>query len=350
MEAWVIGDTAHGRGRLQVCDVHGSTALHWAAAVGDVNAVRYLLNLTGGQDIDIEASRHDGTTPLVRACIEGQEKIVELLVEEGALLECETTRGFTPLIAAVTRGWQEISIFLADSGALIEYRNHLRKTALSWANELLGPEHRVTIKLNDIADKQAAHRGLIQHITLDHFDEVYALVKDGVEHEFNALDTMRTALEKHKSLIIKAEGEIREYSSEITLLQPKLDAKVAAFGKKDQATIEDLEEAVVIEAEVEDLQSITDEYIKKALYNIRFEVSNPSAYPSDNTWTILLEKDIEVLFSFVAAGYVQGQASPLDLGKIGSVTSAAQHRAGCLLQAALLPAGALAFSLLSAFR
>ena len=58
-------------------------------------------------------------------------------------------------------------------------------------------------------------------------------------------------------------------NTEITLLQPKLDAKVAAFGKKDQATIEDLEEAVVIEAEVEDLQSITDEYIKKALYNIR---------------------------------------------------------------------------------
>ena len=245
--------------------MHGSTALHWAAAVGDVNAARYLLNLTGGRDIDVEA-KHDGTSPLVRACIEGQEKIVELLVEEGALLECETSRGYTPLIAAVTRGWQEISIFLADSGALIEYRNHLRKTALAWANELLGPKHRVTIKLNDM---QAAHRGLIQCITLDHFDDVYALVRDGVEHEFNALDTMRKALEKHEALITKAEAEIREYSNEIVVLQPTLDAKVAAFGDKDQATVQDLEEAVVIEAEVEDMQSISNESIKKALYNIR---------------------------------------------------------------------------------
>jgi len=94
----------------------------------------------------------------------------------------------------------------------------------------------------------------------------------------------------------------------------------------------------------------TNADIRMGIYNIRFEVSNPSVYSSDNTWSIRLEKDIEVLFSFVAAGYVQGQESPLDLGKIGSVTSAAQHRAGCLLQAAVMPAGALAFSLLSAFR
>ena len=145
---------------------------------------------------------------------------------------------------------------------------------------MLGPKHHVTIKLNDIADKQAAHRGLIQHITLDHFDEVYELVKDGIEHEFNALETMREELEKHKGLVLKAQSDIHEYSKEIVNLQPTLDAKVAAFGKKDQATVKDLEEATVIEAEVEDLQSISAESIKNALQNIR-------ALPTSQIKTVL---------------------------------------------------------------
>jgi len=58
--------------------------------------------------------------------------------------------------------------------------------------------------------------------------------------------------------------------------------------------------------------------INAGLYNIRFDVSNPNVYPRDNTWSILLEKDIELLFSHVFTGYVQGQTSPFDLASTGT--------------------------------
>lgn len=53
------------------------------------------------------------------------------------------------------------------------------RLTLSWALEILGEKHPVFVKLSDIGKMQAKHRSLIQHITLDHFDEVYALCKDG---------------------------------------------------------------------------------------------------------------------------------------------------------------------------
>jgi hypothetical protein len=49
------------------------------------------------------------------------------------------------------------------------------------------------------------------------------------------------------------------------------------------------------------------------MYNLRFEVSNPSVYPSDNTWRLRVMKDIEVEFSHVFTGYTQGQQSPFEV-------------------------------------
>jgi hypothetical protein len=48
-------------------------------------------------------------------------------------------------------------------------------------------------------------------------------------------------------------------------------------------------------------------------YNILFEVSNPGKYPSDNTWSLTVYKDISVEFTHVAASYVDGQESPIDI-------------------------------------
>eukprot|EP00913_Durusdinium_trenchii_P024411 g22917.t1 len=48
-------------------------------------------------------------------------------------------------------------------------------------------------------------------------------------------------------------------------------------------------------------------------YNIRFEVSNPTVYPHDNTWSIFAMKDITVEFVHVLTGYYEGQASPFDI-------------------------------------
>ncbi len=268
IESWLCGDIANGQGRLQTCDVHGSTALHWAAAVGDINVVRSLLGLTGARDIDLEA-RNDGTTALTRACIEGQFDVVKLLVEEGALLECETSRGYTPLICAVTRGWQEIAMFLANAGALIEYKNHLNKTALTWARELLGVKHPVFIKLNEIGEMQRRHRGLIQHITLDHFDEIYALVKDGAPHQFNCMAAMRETVREAAEARVRARAEIRDYSAELSVVQPVLDEKTATFDGKEAAVVGLKDKAVEIEKEADRLRQVSDKSIKAALFEIR---------------------------------------------------------------------------------
>lgn len=59
-------------------------------------------------------------------------------------------------------------------------------------------------------------------------------------------------------------------------------------------------------------------------YNIRFEVSNPTVYPHDNTWSIFAMKDITVEFVHVMTGYYEGQVSPFDINiAVQSQTSGA---------------------------
>jgi len=59
------------------------------------------------------------------------------------------------------------------------------------------------------------------------------------------------------------------------------------------------------------------------VYNIRFEVINPTAYPHDNTWTLLALKNIDTEFSHVLTGYVLGETSPYDLTLATTSTGAA---------------------------
>merc|ERR1712194_172688 len=69
-----------------------------------------------------------------------------------------------------------------------------------------------------------------------------------------------------------------------------------------------------------------NDVIREALYNIRFTVSNPSVYPHDNTWSIIVKKDIDIEFSHVMTGYVEGQVSPFDLAvgvNVGGVSNGA---------------------------
>jgi hypothetical protein len=78
----------------------------------------------------------------------------------------------------------------------------------------------------------------------------------------------------------------------------------------------------------------TDEDLAPATYNIRFEVSNPSQYPSDNTWAFIAMKDIDVMFVDVKTGYITDQVSPYDVNSASMIANqgdAYRRTGGCLL-------------------
>mmetsp|Transcript_18758 Transcript_18758/g.33313 ORF Transcript_18758/g.33313 Transcript_18758/m.33313 type:complete len:162 (+) Transcript_18758:1-486(+) len=66
--------------------------------------------------------------------------------------------------------------------------------------------------------------------------------------------------------------------------------------------------------------------IVPALYNVRFEVSNPTVYPHDNTWSVYAQKDIVVEFSHVLTGYQEGMASPFDINVATALSNFAPRR------------------------
>lgn len=79
--------------------------------------------------------------------------------------------------------------------------------------------------------------------------------------------------------------------------------------------------------------------VSQGIYNIRFEVSNPTEYARDNTWTLLVMRDIETEFSHTMAGYVEGQESPVvvyETFATGAAPRRAAYRAGSLCAVAFV--------------
>lgn len=68
--------------------------------------------------------------------------------------------------------------------------------------------------------------------------------------------------------------------------------------------------------------------INPGLYNIRFDVSNPKAFPFDNTWSVLVMKDVDILVSHVFTGYADGQVSPIDLATTVGLAGSAPRTFG----------------------
>jgi hypothetical protein len=82
--------------------------------------------------------------------------------------------------------------------------------------------------------------------------------------------------------------------------------------------------------------------IEDRLYNIRFEVSNPSVYPHDNTWSVIVMRNVEIMFSHVLTGYVEGTVSPIDVSSTVAASSRASRGSvgpGALWPTVVLAAG-----------
>jgi ankyrin repeat protein len=116
---------AHGGAAVRLDgDPAELTALHWAAASGGVEAVRFLLGTPVGADP--RAVRINNFAPLHSAAMQGHAEVCELLIGAGAEVNVQTKpQGYTPLHSAAFAGHVEAIRVLLAHGAdcrLVNYR------------------------------------------------------------------------------------------------------------------------------------------------------------------------------------------------------------------------------------
>jgi ankyrin repeat protein len=107
----------------------GETALHNAAAEGNVAEVRRLLDAGA----DIEARDKYGYTPLGRAAAYEKTAVVTLLLNRGADINAKNNDGDTPLYTAAFSGACESTALLLNRGADINAKNNRGDTPLQVA-------------------------------------------------------------------------------------------------------------------------------------------------------------------------------------------------------------------------
>ena len=99
------------------------TALHWAAAWGQMAAVEYLLSPAVGADP--RAARNNNFTPLHAAAMQGHAAVCEVLLQGGAGVNVQTDpQGYAPLHSAAFAGHLEAIHVLLAHGADRTLRNY----------------------------------------------------------------------------------------------------------------------------------------------------------------------------------------------------------------------------------
>jgi len=82
---------------------------------------------------DIECQDPDGLTPLIHAIVAGNTKIVETLIQQGANVNAWTASGETALMTAVWWGQRDIVHLLVKIGANVNSKLTSGENALEWA-------------------------------------------------------------------------------------------------------------------------------------------------------------------------------------------------------------------------
>ena len=109
----------------------GETALHYAAAQGNVQVARALLR----HGADVNAAGVGGDTPLFRAVRNGHTAFAEALIAKGANVNHVSYRGGTPLHRAVSEGRRDSVMFLLKNGADINVKDEDGETPLDLADD-----------------------------------------------------------------------------------------------------------------------------------------------------------------------------------------------------------------------
>ena len=115
---------------VNVPQVDGMTALHWAAYQDDLETVKLLV----GASADANAANRYGVTPLSLACTNGNSQMVELLLDAGADPNVVLRGGETALMTAARTGEPGAVKVLLSRGADVHSKEDRRgQTALMWA-------------------------------------------------------------------------------------------------------------------------------------------------------------------------------------------------------------------------
>jgi uncharacterized protein len=108
----------------------GTTALHWAVRVDDVEIADILL----AAGADAKAANQYGVTPLSLACTNGSAAMIEKLIKAGADPNTKSSEGETALMTASRTGKPDAVQILLKNGADVNAKETWRgQTALMWA-------------------------------------------------------------------------------------------------------------------------------------------------------------------------------------------------------------------------
>jgi uncharacterized protein len=114
---------------VNVPQVDGTTALHWAAYLDDVALAKILLDAGAKPG----AVNRYGMTVLAQACTNGDAPMVELLLDHGADANQALPGGETPLMTASRTGNAAAVHVLLAKGAQVDAKEARGQTAIVWA-------------------------------------------------------------------------------------------------------------------------------------------------------------------------------------------------------------------------
>jgi ankyrin repeat protein len=137
-DAVMKGDTAAVRklvaakADVNLPQVDGATALHWAVYRNDLEAADLLIRAGA----NVMAANREGTTPLFMAALYGDPKMIDRLIKGGADVKARGPNGETTVMFAARNGNPEAIKVLVAAGADVNAKEGIRATtALMWAAE-----------------------------------------------------------------------------------------------------------------------------------------------------------------------------------------------------------------------
>jgi uncharacterized protein len=166
---------------VNVPQIDGTTALHWAAYQDDLEMAQLLIH----SGANVKAANRYGVTPLSLACTNGNGAMVELLLKAGADPNTKLPGDETALMTATRTGKVDAVKALINQGAVVDARESKRgQTALMWA-AAEGNVDAVQVLIKAGADLHArldsGYTPLLFAVREGRAAVVQALLKDGAD-------------------------------------------------------------------------------------------------------------------------------------------------------------------------